>query len=96
MIKYYFIFYFQDNGAEAFYLLISRIFKELNILSRAFQDLKHVLANSKTFQDMENILVNSRTFQDFQGPQLIFENFPGSGIYSCQFKDFPGFSSTSA
>ena len=33
-------------------------------------------------------------FQDFQGPQPKFKEFPGPGIFFCQFQDFPGFSST--
>ena len=31
-------------------------------------------------------------FQDFQGPQPKFKDFPGPGIFFCQFQDFPGFS----
>ena len=29
------------------------------------------------------------TFHDFQGPQPKFKDFPGLGIFSCQFQDFP-------
>ena len=34
------------------------------------------------------------SFQDFQGPQSKFKDFPGPGIFFCQFHDFPGFSRT--
>ena len=36
------------------------------------------------------------SFQDFQGPQPKFKDFPGPGIFFCQFQDFPGFSRTVA
>ena len=37
-----------------------------------------------------------RPFQDFQGPQPKFKDFPGPGIFFCQFQDYPGFSRTVA